>query len=200
LNVTESSKKYADLDRDEEAERGYFTCVNHTISTRDEAHVKVTIVTDETRSIKEHAEETHVIYRQVNNRHAEEHDLNDTRVKRTQALHRDSSIVVKKSCMPLKDLIHADSHTLSEEIDKTEQACLLQQSELEKLKRLKKSRENMEKINDEKIRLTREMHATELILNSQQKELEGRHLSLRRIIVVHNNTLTFLLKICCIFS
>ena len=193
LNVAETSNKYADLDRDEEAETGYFTCANHTNNSRDETHVKVTIVTDETRSNKEPAEETHVIYRQVN-RHAEEHDLNDTRGKRTQALHRVSSIIVTKSCLQIKDLIHADSHTLSEEIDKTEQARLLQQSELEKLKTLNESRENIKKLNEEKIRLTREMRATELILTSQQKELDGRHLSSRRIIVVHNSTLTFLLK------
>ena len=191
LNVAETSNKYADLDRDEEAETGYYTCVNHTINARDETHVKVTLVTDETRSNKEPAEETHVIYRQVNNRHAEEPDLNDTRGKKTQALHRVSSITVSKSYLPLKDLIHTDSHWLCEENDKAEQALLLQQSELEKLKRLKESRENIEKFNDEKIRLIREMHATELILNSQQKELDGRHVSLRRIIVAHYNTLTF---------
>ena len=94
LNVAETSNKYADLDRDEKAETGYFTCVNHTSNTRDETHVKVTIVTDETRSNKESAEETHVVHRQVNNRQAKEHDLNDTRVRSTQAFHRVNSISV----------------------------------------------------------------------------------------------------------
>jgi len=175
LNVAETSSKYAVLDRDEEAESRYFTCANHTFNTRDKTRVKVRIITDETRSNEGPAEETHVIYRQVDKRHADEHDLNDTQVKKADGLHRVSSIIMAKSCLPLKELIHADSHTLSEEIDKTEETRFLQQSELEKLKRLKESRENIEKINDEKIRLLREMRATELILTSQQKELDGRH-------------------------
>ena len=188
LKVAETPSKYADLDRDHGAESKYFTCVNHTFNTRDETHVKVT---DKTRSNEELAEETHIIYRQVDKRHADVHELNDTQVKKVDGLHRVSSIIVAKSCLPLKELIHADSHTLSEEIEKTEKTRLLQQSELEKLKSLKESRENIEKINDEKIRLLREMRATDLILLSQQKELDGRHLYSHRITVVHS-TFTFL--------
>ena len=167
-------------------------CVNHTLNSREEAHVNVVHGTGETHSNAAAAEETHVLYKHVNNRHSEKYDVNVSQVKKTTKLHRVSSIIMAKSCLPLKDLIQADSHTLSEEIYKTEQARLLQQSELDKLRRLKESRENLKKINDEKIKFLREMRATELILTFQQKELEGWHLYSHNIIVVHNSTLTFL--------
>jgi len=172
LRVAETSSRCADLDKNEKAD----TCDNHALESRDETQVKEIHVRGETRSHEEQTEDTHVLYRQVNSRHAEEHGVNDTQVKKTQELHRVNSIDVAKSCLPLKDLIHADSYTLSEEIDKNEKVYLLKQSELEQLKKMDEILEKNIKIDYEKVKLVKKMLPHEVILHLQQKDLDGRQL------------------------